>query len=923
MTSLLFPKLGFGRISERPEEVLLLCFYDPIGISTVPETVAYLQMESRYSVSVLNLFEHRQSSNGLELAPGFNLNRFAAIIIHNTVSYNVDNLRSLDRLLTTRLEDFKGAKLLLKQDENFRFREVAEYIGEIGFDVVFTCLPDDAIAKIYPAEIVGNTRFVRMLTGYVTPSLRTIPPQTEGRPIDIGYRGSIQPLSFGRLAYEKRKIGDDVKSRLDGTEIKLDISSRWEDRIGGAGWFRFLSTCKATLGAESGASLFDLNGDLESRCHLAEQVLGPFRPDHDYAESYLGYIGDLEGNIYYNQISPRHFEAIATQTLQLLYPGDYSGILQPGMHYFPLERDYSNLHEGIDLLMDDSKRKEITTRARDEVLMNREYWIETFVDIVDREIQIALEKNSATIAPSFQSNTPATNVMLIAAHEPRIDPRLDWISSNAPSPLKIHQCGVLHPDKKSLIREIMPNGTLYQALPRMSYVPGDWAGWLALVKHSPPGVAAVQEMMFLEQALSLPKDKFAELFAAPAGCERITQFRWYLQYFLDTSATLLCSCFEIRGVHAVIATDLDTLIPALVLKSVFGVPVFYDAHEYWAHSDVNSFEFEKCYWVALESRLVAFADYRQIVSPGLAALLSEQYSSPFSCLPNCEPWIPNREVSLKDSETVNGIEECNFLFQGGFAQGRGLDLLINAWSQTCNHAILSLRGRDNLYKSELIALAETTGLMGSRILFPEPVDETEMINAASKADVGIAPYPPTNVLYANCSPNKISQYMAAGIPILANDTNFVREVVATSGCGVIVDFSRVKDLVLAVNRLTEDWRLREQLAAAGTKYYSETFNWQKASAPFYSKILIVTETVKQSCIIFYPVATEPYSVQVKDRITEFGATLVLATIGPSLDSSRAQFLMKLLMPLWIRIPIVWREKIGTAATYRISQLRPK
>ncbi len=923
MTSMLFPETGFGRISVRPEEVLLLCYYDPKGVSTVPETVAYLQVKSQFSVSVLNLFEHRQSLDGLELSPELNLNKFAAVVIHNTVSYNVDNLRSLDRLLPTRLAQFNGVKILLKQDENYRFKEMARYIGEVGFDVIFTCLPSDAVDKIYPVELVGEPRFVRMLTGYVTPSLRSISASSSKRPIDIGYRGSIQPLSFGRLAFEKRKIGDDVESLLSGKNISLDISSRWEDRIGGAGWFKFLASCKATLGAESGASVFDLDGDLDSRCRLAEEELGAFRDDHDYAESYLSYLKDLEGNVYYNQLSPRHFEAIATQTLQLLYPGTYSGILQPEKHYFSLNRDYSNLQEGLELLLDEPKRKEVVTRAYEEILLNETYWIETFVQNVDEEIAVALEKKGISVQPSYKSSSAAINVLLIAAHEPRIDPRLDWIASHATSPLRIHQCGILLPDKEIVIRETMSNGAMYQATPRLSYKRGMWLKWLRMVSGDPAGVAAVQEILFLEQALGLPELEFAELFAAPAGCERLSQFRWYVRYFLDTTASLLSECFAMRGVHAVIATDLDTLLPALVLKAVFKVPVFYDAHEYWAESDVNSFEFENNYWIALEKRLVGYADHRQIVSPGLAKMLGEQYHCSFDCLPNCEPLVSNRIFADKLPESADELRRCTFVFQGGFSQGRGLDLLINAWVNTSERAILLLRGRDTEYKAEMIKLAEKTGLLGSRIFFPEPVDETDMIRSASKSDVGIAPYPPINNLYANCSPNKLSQYMAAGIPILANDTNFVRDVITEGQCGIVVDFSRVADLVSAVNRLSLDTELRNQMAASGFEYYSNTFNWQKVSGSFY-RLLQMTASEQKERFFLYPCKNECYYEQSQDLCEKIQDLFVVPVTNACLSaiendsaSNRAGMIRRCLRPMWLKLPEPFKAKIRSAIVKRL------
>src|SRR5207342_2417586 len=114
--------------------------------------------------------------------------------------------------------------------------------------------------------------FVRVLTGYVTEAMRNLAsPWDSSRPIDIGYRGSIQPLSFGRLGFEKRKIGIDVSRVLGGREdLRLDVTSSPEARINGPGWIDFLAASKATLGVESGSNLFDFDGSVQEWCHEFE-----------------------------------------------------------------------------------------------------------------------------------------------------------------------------------------------------------------------------------------------------------------------------------------------------------------------------------------------------------------------------------------------------------------------------------------------------------------------------------------------------------------------------------------------------------------------------------------------------------------------------------------------------------------------------
>lgn len=824
-------RAGFSR---RPERLLLLCFYDPNGISTVSETVAYMQSESEYDVTVMNLFEHREDMSSLALNAKVSLNDFDAIIVHNTIAYNVDNLRVIDMLVSLKLKDYKGAKILMKQDENFRFKELAHCIGKIGFDAIFTCLPTEAIEKVYPKALVGEPLFERMLTGYVTPTLRSKPYNNANRPTDIGYRGSIQPLSFGRLAFEKRKIGDDISAMLSARGLTLDISSQWEDRIGGDAWFDFLGSCKATLGSESGASVFDLDGDLDARCVRAEEKLGPFSPDHAYAEAYLSELSDIEGNVYYNQLSPRHFEAAATGTVQILYPGHYSGILQQGRHYLPLARDYSNLDEIVDFIMDEGRRSSMAETAYKEVILNKDNWIETFVGRVDAMVTKILSAKKTLREPYYTASKPSVNVLLLAAHEPRVDPRLGWVEQSAPEGMLIHQLGVLPPNAPHNILHTTERGAMYKAVARTHWTEGLYKQLYVYAKHNNASVAALQELQYIEMLSRLNPVEFATILGAPLGNKRNEQFKWYLSYFLDTTATLLIEALEMRGVDAIIATDLDTLHAALILKGIFGVPVFYDAHEYWPEADIASFEYEVQYWMGLEKRLTMHADYCQTVSLGLAEYMQSSYNVPFVAVPNCEPrssYIEDKDLPQKEHGAL-----CYFLFQGGFAEGRGIDLLVDAWKDTSQNAILFLRGPDNAYKDRMKQLASDTGLLGTRIHFPDAVREDELVDEASQADVGLIPYTPSGINYSHCCPNKMSQYMAAGLPIIANRTSFVEKTIEDAGCGVVLAFTKRSQLVETINTFAADADLRAKLGQKARMYFRDVFHWENMASPLYKSI---------------------------------------------------------------------------------------
>lgn len=829
---------GFNEsIGTLPERMLLIGYFDPRGISTVPEILSAIQHLSAFKVTCLNLFDHRFDSGFLKLNPEVDLSGFDIIVVHNSVAYNPANLTSLDSLTNLKFSDFKGVKVLFKQDENFRFKETSDAIACMKFDIVLTCLPSEEVEKIYPPSVVGqDVKFAQMLTGYITPSLRTrFGNTTLERPVDIGYRGSIQPLNFGRLCYEKRQIGDEVSRRLMKSDLNLDISSRWEDRFGGEAWFDFLSRSKCILGVESGASIFDLHGDLEKRVEKIVGAIGSISEDPMYCELFLKSLEDLEGNIKYNQLSPRHFEAAACGALQIMYPGEYSGIFIAERHYLSLSRDFSNLSEVIKQAFDPEVRKKIIQCAYEEIVMNQEFWIETFVRRLDDLILQSFEKRGRKREKITFTDRVCHHGLLLAPHRAHLDPRLKWIVEGAPDEISISLMGL----QLGGTAGKSPLSEMKEYLGDMPLLEAD-SSWLTLIARAvgsdPAGAAAFRELFELERSLRLSKIELCERYGASTSSKRLDDFRWYMQYILNVTNSLTSPALSLRGLQFVIAADLPALLSALILKAVFGIKVLYDAHEYWAENDSRSEPFEILFWQEMERRLVPHADICQVVSPGLAGILCKETGSKFNSIPNCTPlgsvFSPARNDLNANIENGN----VRFLFQGLLTHGRGLEELLRAWKDVPSNAQLFLRGPDSDFKSSLIRLVTELKISDNSVVFLPAVSEDELVKEAKLFDVGIVPYPPSNVNNINCCPNKLSQYMAAGLAILGNDTAYVKEIVTKSESGVIVDFGRTHLLAEKITWLSTHEAERKSMATKASTFFRESFNWDVVSKDMYQNL---------------------------------------------------------------------------------------
>lgn len=340
-----------------------------------------------FEISMLNHFPAR-----------LQLDRFDAVITHYSLSIGPLINHYLGQDLIAQLKTYRGLKVAFLQDE---YREIQTYwrhINELGLDVLFSCVPDDEIAKVYPPDKVPGLRVVNVLTGYVPEALMNYPsrPVAE-RTIDVGYRSRKMPYWLGRLGHEKTFIAEEFARRGAQHRLRLDLSTKEGERLYGAAWTQFIASCRAVIGAESGASTIDFDGQLERRVddYCARN------PKADFEEVFDLFLAPYEGSLRLHQISPRCFEAAALRTPMILFEGDYSGILKSDRHFIPLKKDFSNFEDVVRKLADNDALQAMADRTYTEVAANPRYHYSAFIETIDRvlEEEVARRKTAPAQVP--------------------------------------------------------------------------------------------------------------------------------------------------------------------------------------------------------------------------------------------------------------------------------------------------------------------------------------------------------------------------------------------------------------------------------------------------------------------------------------------------------------------------------------------
>lgn len=321
----------------------------------------------------------------LRRAPGY-LRRLPVdlVVFHSTFFAGRFEREVLERTFerAAPLAALDAVKVMLPQDEFINTEVVNRFIADFGIDAVFSVMPPDQWPAIYEG-IPPRVRIHQVLTGYLDDQrlreIERIRARERERPVDIGYRtvGSPPPW-FGRHGFLKQQIADVFLERGAGRGLALDIRTGSSGTLLGNDWYRALCRWKYTLGVEGGTSILDRDGSI---CKRTERYQAE-HPDASFEEVEAACFPGLDGTFRGYAISPRHLEACASGTCQILTEGSYNGILEPWKHYIPVRRDLGNVDEVLELVRRDEVRREINDAAYRDIVASGRYTYQSYVDTV-------------------------------------------------------------------------------------------------------------------------------------------------------------------------------------------------------------------------------------------------------------------------------------------------------------------------------------------------------------------------------------------------------------------------------------------------------------------------------------------------------------------------------------------------------------
>jgi len=286
------------------------------------------------------------------------------------------------------------------------------------------------------------------------------------------------------------------------------------------------------------------------------------------------------------------------------------------------------------------------------------------------------------------------------------------------------------------------------------------------------------------------------------------------------------------------AHDLVTLPVAWAAARARGAKLVYDAHELFTEIPrLGPLPRRVFRWI--EAALIGRADRVITVNESIAAELSRRYGVPpplvvMNC-PRTAGFVPQRATSPLRERIGVGSGVPLVLFQGMFMPHRGLENLVRAAARFAR-AHLVFMGWGPLL-ADLRRLAQETGI-AERVHFTEGVPLADLLAFTSGADLGAIPYRNVGLNNYYTSPNKLYEYCAAGVPVVASRFPELTRVVDGLGIGRTFDPEDPVDIARSVDALLEDEPalrcVRENVARAAGR-----FTWENEA----KKLLEVYEAL--------------------------------------------------------------------------------
>ncbi|MGI5880015.1 MAG: glycosyltransferase family 4 protein [Syntrophomonadaceae bacterium] len=188
--------------------------------------------------------------------------------------------------------------------------------------------------------------------------------------------------------------------------------------------------------------------------------------------------------------------------------------------------------------------------------------------------------------------------------------------------------------------------------------------------------------------------------------------------------------------------------------------------------------------------------------------------------------IPNTDWSSKEKLVC---------YVGGIGRVRGIQEMVQAIGMTSYSMLLA-------GKFESSAEREITSQKDGwrQVMELGYINRKEVKEVLSRSMAGLVLFHP-EPNHINAQPNKMFEYMSAGIPVIASNFPLWKEIIEGNKCGICVDPLNIIAIADAINWIMDNPEQAKQMGENGRKAVEDKYNWEKEG----NKLLKIYEELLQ------------------------------------------------------------------------------
>lgn len=297
----------------------------------------------------------------------------------------------------------------------------------------------------------------------------------------------------------------------------------------------------------------------------------------------------------------------------------------------------------------------------------------------------------------------------------------------------------------------------------------------------------------------------------PAGPFFYARLQWELWRLLK----------QRKDLDAIWANDLDTLWPAWKVASARELPLVYDSHEYFlGAAGLTNRPFPKWVWRQIESRIFPRLKRAITVNPSIAKRYEDDYGVRVEVVRNVPELLPPPKPATR---AEFGLPEGPMaILQGAFMdRDRGVLEAVEAMDLLPDVHLL-LVGSGEEWEE---ARRRTSARSANQQIHFLPKQSYERLRRITRlADVGLSLDKPLHENYTFSLPNKLFDYVHAGIPVVTSAVPEVARVVSEYGVGEVADAVTPQSIAQAIKTVLGKGKAHY---ADGLRKAAESFNWDK------------------------------------------------------------------------------------------------